>query len=262
MLRTLAVAISFLTIVPVSTGPVAPETITRSAVFFPLAGWLVGFVMAGAGWLLLAAGLTPLVAAVIMVILAAWLTRGLHLDGVADLCDGLGGSHEPERRLAIMKDSATGAFGVVGLVLLLLLKVAGLAALLGYAEGGPAAERFFLFLMLAFVPAMARFAMTTLAWKSPYPRESGTGHVFVGRVRGSHLLVGGCWLLPVLFALPLAACGPGCLAGAFLFPLLAAVFLRRRACRMLGGVTGDVLGASCECGEALGWLGIVLFFGP
>src|SRR3989339_509994 len=95
--------------------------------------------------------------------LAGWLIGGL-----------LGGGQTQERRLAIMKDSAIGAFGVIGLVLLLVLKIACLASLL--INGG---ELFFFVLLAA--PVTARWAMAALACGGPYPRGGGTGHAFVGK---------------------------------------------------------------------------------
>ncbi|MBU3936253.1 MAG: adenosylcobinamide-GDP ribazoletransferase, partial [Proteobacteria bacterium] len=115
MLLAVRIAIAFLTILPARLPAELPaDGLRRSAGFFPLAGWLIGGFLAGEAWLCVWAGLPPLVSAVLLVALGAWLTRGLHRDGLADLLDGLGGGQTPERRLAIMKDSATGAFGVIG----------------------------------------------------------------------------------------------------------------------------------------------------
>jgi adenosylcobinamide-GDP ribazoletransferase len=260
MLRSIAVAISFLTIIPVRTTGVSQETLARSGAFFPLAGWIIGVAMAGCGWLMLVAGLAPLPAAVLLVAFEAWLTRGLHLDGVADLFDGMGGSFEAEKRLAIMKDSATGAFGVVGIVLVLLLKTAGLFSLLTLVQTWLDFSTFVLFICLAFVPAASRWAMMTLAWKSRYPRKNGTGQMFVGQITVKEIFVGFLFLLPVLAAgISHTSIFIG-IAAVFYITMLPSFWLRYRAHELLGGVTGDVLGASCEFGEALGWLAVTLFF--
>ena len=259
MVRAAAVAISFLTIIPVKIAEVSPETLARSGAFFPLAGWVIGIALAGLAKLLLAAGLPPLPAAVLLVACSAWLTRGLHLDGVADLLDGMGGGHEPRRRLAIMKDSATGAFGVIGIGIVLLLKTAALSSVLSMAQAGPEPVALAAFTALAFVPAAARWAMTTLAWKSRYPRESGTGHPFVGKITGRDLGVGLLFLLPVLWAAALYSGGLVRIGAVFYITMVPSLWLRYRAHELLGGVTGDVLGASCEFGEALGWLAVTLF---
>jgi adenosylcobinamide-GDP ribazoletransferase len=172
------------------------------------------------------------------------LTRGLHLDGLADLLDGLGGGQTPERRLAIMKDSAIGAFGVIGLVVLLVLKVACLASLFANGE-----ETFFFVLFAA--PVAARWAMATLACGVQYPRASGTGHAFVGKVGLGELALGGLFMAPLCW---------GGVTGVVVITasLLPALWLRFKATKALGGVTGDVLGAACELGEVFGWLAAVV----
>jgi len=246
MLLAARIAIAFLTILPVRLPAELPgDGLKRSAGFFPLAGWLIGGFLAGWAWLCVRAGLPPLVSAVLLVGLGAWLTRGLHLDGLADLLDGLGGGQTPERRLAIMKDSAIGAFGVIGLVLLLVLKVACLAALV--ANGGES-----LFFSLFAAPVAARWAMTTLACGVQYPRASGTGHAFVGKVGMRELALGGLLLAPLIWW--------NWSAGLIIIgvAMLPALWLRFKASRALGGVTGDVLGASCELGEVCGWLAAVV----
>lgn len=248
MLLAAKIAIAFLTILPVRLpAELPPDGFKRSAGFFPLAGWLIGGFLAGCAWLVVWAGLPPLVSAVLLVGLGAWLTRGLHLDGLADLLDGLGGGQTPERRLAIMKDSANGAFGVIGLVLLLVLKVACLASLLANGEG-------FLFFALVAVPVAARWAMSTLACGVQYPRASGTGHAFVGKVGLGELALGSFLLTPLIWwnwSVGLIILGAA---------MLPAFWLRFKASKALGGVTGDVLGASCELGEVCGWLAAVGLF--
>ena len=246
MLLSARIAIAFLTILPARLPAELPaDGLRRSAGFFPLAGWLIGGFLAGGAWLCNWAGLPPLVTAVLVVTCGAWLTRGLHLDGLADLLDGLGGGQTPERRLAIMKDSATGAFGVIGLVLLLVLKVACLASLV--ANGGE-----LLFFALFAAPVVARWAMTTLACGVQYPRATGTGHAFVGKVGLRELALGVLLLAPLIWWNWSAAL---IILGAAILP---AFWLRFKASNALGGVTGDVLGASCELGEVCGWLAAVV----
>ncbi|MDG4474872.1 adenosylcobinamide-GDP ribazoletransferase [Thiovibrio frasassiensis] len=246
MLLTAKIAIAFLTILPVRLPAELPaDGLRRSAGFFPLAGWLIGGFLAGCAWVFMWGGLPPLVSAVLLVACGAWLTRGLHLDGLADLLDGLGGGQTPERRLAIMKDSATGAFGVIGLVLLLGLKVVCLASLL--ANGGQ-----YLFFVLLAAPVAARWGMATLASGVQYPREVGTGHAFVGKVGLAELALGGLLLTPLIWWHWSAGL---IILGAAMLP---ALWLRFKASKALGGVTGDVLGASCELGEVCGWLAAVV----
>ncbi|MFP3983531.1 MAG: adenosylcobinamide-GDP ribazoletransferase [Desulfurivibrionaceae bacterium] len=256
-LRHWALALSFLTIAPLAVSGIIPDDIRRSSTFFPLTGWVIGVVLVLCALGTAAAGMDPLLGGAVLVAIEAWITRGLHLDGVADLCDGLGGGQDPEQRLAIMKDSSTGAFGAVGLVLTLVLKTAGIAVLLDKG----------LFLFIAFVPAAARWAIVILSWCSTYPRKKGTGHPFVELITGKEVLFGFLGLLlPVFilspffrftFRLPIPTLHfPYHLLPVLLvlfFALLPAFYLRIRGNRLLGGVTGDVLGASCEFGEVLGF---------
>ncbi|MEW6595461.1 MAG: adenosylcobinamide-GDP ribazoletransferase [Thermodesulfobacteriota bacterium] len=243
-LRAARVAISFLTILPIPA-PAGMESrdLTRSAAFFPLVGWILGGLL-----LLVAQGLiamfgSGLTTALLLVAVLAWLTRGLHLDGLADLLDGLGGGSEPARRLAIMKDSGIGAFGVIGLILLLGLKASAVADLLP--------ELFADNKMLLIMPLVAgRWAMVLLAWRGCYPREQGTGHAFVGQVGLAEVVVSS------LFVVPLCLLGPAAIL-VLVASLLPAFFLYFKATRALGGITGDVLGASCELGETLGWLALL-----
>lgn len=248
MLLAARIAIAFLTILPARLPAELPtDGLRRSAGFFPLAGWLISGFLAGGAWLCVWAGLPPLVSAVLLVALGAWLTRGLHLDGLADLLDGLGGGQTPERRLAIMKDSAIGAFGVIGLVVLLVLKVACLAVLVANGEEP-------LFFALFAAPVAARWAMATLACGVQYPRASGTGHAFVGKVGSRELALGAFLLTPLIWWNWSAGL---IILGAAMLP---AFWLRLKATKALGGITGDVLGASCELGEACGWLAAVVLF--
>ncbi len=241
MVNGIRIALAFLTILPVApAGDLSGKDLTASAAFFPLAGWVIGGLLAAAAWLAKAIGIPALVTAVLLVGLAALLTRGLHLDGVADVLDGLGGAFEPEKRLAIMKDSAIGTFGVTGLVLLLMLKVGSLAQILA----STAAEKYF---FIASVPAAARWTMITLAYKSRYPRSVGTGHAFVGKIRWSQVAAGMATLLPVLL---FGVSGVALLVSVQITGLM----FRTVANTAFGGVTGDVLGACCEWGEAAGWL--------
>jgi adenosylcobinamide-GDP ribazoletransferase len=241
LLRAVRVAISFCTILPIPA-PAGMESrdLTRAAAFFPLVGWLLGGLLLLAAQVLISLFGSGLTTALVLVALLAWLTRGLHLDGLADLLDGLGGGSEPARRLAIMKDSGIGAFGVIGLILLLGLKATALADLLP--------ELFVDHKVALLIPLVAsRWAMVLLAWKGSYPREQGTGHAFVGQVGLGEVVVSS------LFVLPLCLLGPAAIL-ALLASLLPAFFLYFKATRALGGITGDVLGASCELGEVFGWL--------
>src|SRR5262245_5112371 len=124
-------AVRYLTILPVPGSaarrarPPALADLGRSAVWFPVVGLGLGIVLAGGQWILARVFPSLLVG---LLTIAGWklLTGGLHLDGLADCLDGLAG-RDAEHRLAIMRQSSIGAFGAIGLVLVLLLDVGALA---------------------------------------------------------------------------------------------------------------------------------------
>ena len=121
---TFPLALTFFTKVPWPRPVVAgPEDLARSLFWFPWVGAILGLIFLGA-WSILLKVLPHPAAAALLLCLTVWITGGLHLDGLADTVDGLGGGRDPEARRHIMKDSRVGAFGVLALILALLLKFA------------------------------------------------------------------------------------------------------------------------------------------
>lgn len=242
VLGALGDASAFLTRVPL------PERrdfdLALAAWAFPVVGAVTGLLLGVAG--AVAAGrLGWFVAAVVVVLLEVLLTGALHLDGLADCADGTGG-RDRRARLRIMKDHAVGVYGTAAVVLDLLLKVALLAGLL--ATGSTA----LVVTVTTIVWTLSRTAMLPLAAWLPYAREEGTGRALVdglttGRVGAAGLVaavvVGGATWAGVALTgrgLGLAVLGPvATVAGV---TLLTARWARRT----LGGVTGDVLGATAE----------------
>jgi adenosylcobinamide-GDP ribazoletransferase len=199
----------------------------------PLVGLLLGLVAAAV--LEGAAQVSgPLLAAVLAVAVLALLTRGLHLDGLADTADGLASYRTPERSLAVMRSPETGPLGIAVLVLVLLVQVAALQACLAAGRGGTS-------LVLAVV--VGRLAVTAACTPAtPAASPTGLGSVVAGTVRMPVALV---------LALLVAAAGATVLPTvqsvvAVALALAAALLLLRHAVRRLGGVTGDVLGALVE----------------
>jgi adenosylcobinamide-GDP ribazoletransferase len=242
---TFPLALTFLTICPWPRLPLAgPQELARSMFWFPWVGALLGLIYWGAfqGLIIIFPGAAVSALLLALTVLA---TRGLHLDGLADALDGLVGGGTPETRLAIMKDSRLGAFGAVGLILILLLKF---AFLLNIAEEGKAVA-------LLLFPILSRWGMVVLAYLSPYARpEGGLGQAMTSGVSRTTALgaTGSALALTfVIFGLP----GLCLLAGVGMLVMV----LRAFSCRKIGGITGDVLGAANELGETL-VLGGVLFF--
>ncbi|MFI5617352.1 adenosylcobinamide-GDP ribazoletransferase [Streptomyces sp. NPDC051567] len=208
----------------------------------PLAGLAVGLLAAVPGVLLLLLGGGPLLAAAVTVAVPAALTRGLHLDGLADTADGLGSAKPAGEALRVMKQSDIGPFGVVTLLFALLVQVAALAEV--YAGGW---GRGALAVVLAAVTA--RLAMT-LASRAGVPaaRPEGLGAAVAGAVphRVAAAVTALVLALAALAALPLGLPSAAQHVAAVLAALLAAELLLRRCVRRFEGVTGDVFGALAE----------------
>ena len=229
-IQDLALAVSFLTVLPAPQVPYQPGALGRAGRWFPAVGLVIGGLLAGSHWLL-SQFFPPLLAAGLTVTLWAALTGGLHLDGLADCCDGLLAATSRERRLEIMRDPRTGAFAVVGLVLFLLLKVASLAAL-------PAATA-----VLLLAPTWARWLLLWVA-RQPLARPSGLGADFAAGLSSRSQ----AWALILPVALLLSFPTPKVLL-AILVATGITWFVIRMARLRLGGVTGDVYGLVVELSE-------------
>lgn len=239
MWKHLSLAFSFLTIVPLPFSgkePVRDQDLAGCFTFFPLVGAFLGTMLALTAALLHTV-MPPLVLAAFLTALLALMTRGLHLDGLADLADGIGGGYTVERRLAIMKDSHIGAFGTIALIVFLSMKMAAIHALILQEAWAP----------LLLTPALSRLAMVTTAYGMPYARaEGGLGKPFLQSMTRSHLA--GAAFLCALWCLPVSLyCTIGLTGAAF----LCVILLRRLSRRALHGVTGDVLGAANEIVETM-----------
>ena len=222
----------------------------RAFVWYPFVGLLIGLLLAGTAWLLGWTTLTLPVQAGLLLLLWTGITGGLHLDGVMDSCDALFAPVSLERRLAILKDVHTGAFGVIGLFFVLGLKWALLADLLGRSALWP---------VLLLAPLWGRWMLIWAAQRFPYARpqaslgsamtaglsrrELGIASLYTGLVQ-----IGiGVWQ-PLLF-------------GALLAPLAGLLLARWAAAKLGGGLTGDLYGFLCEGVELFVLLAAALLAG-
>ncbi|CAM5564327.1 adenosylcobinamide-GDP ribazoletransferase [Streptomyces abikoensis] len=208
----------------------------------PLAGLAVGAASATAGGVLLALGSGPLLAAVAAVAVPAVLTRGLHLDGLADVADGLGSGKPADGALRIMKQSDIGPFGVVTLLLVLLAQVAALSGAYGASPLRGA--------IAALTAAVTARCALTLACRPSVPaaRPEGLGAAVAGAVpvRGALAATAAVLASCAAWGTFLGPYGPLRTAAAAVAGLLCAELLLRRCVRRFGGVTGDVFGALAE----------------
>ncbi|MGH7255438.1 MAG: adenosylcobinamide-GDP ribazoletransferase, partial [Nitrospirales bacterium] len=169
--------------------------------------------------------------------------RGLHQDGVADTLDGLAGGRTPAERLAIMRDGRIGALGATGLVVILLLRYAGFTALLGADEwqaGG--------WMVLLCMPVIGRSAMVLGTVVAPYARpEGGLGAPFLAGVTWQDV----AWAVVVAGGVLLGFLGLAGFCVGIALAVGVAWGIGIMARRLLGGITGDTLGAVNELAETL-----------
>lgn len=228
------VAWQLLTAIPLGRPRAATSRPGGAAAWFPLVGLIIGALLVISDFLLSRA-LPPLPASALLLVVWVAITGGLHLDGFIDCCDGLLVAKPAEQRLAIMKDSRVGAFGVVGAICLLLLKYSALA---GLSTGDRLP-------WLLVAPVLSRWVMVWAAWRYPTARPDGFAAWFRQGLDWRHVAAAGG--LAVLVALAVAGvAGLLSFAAIWLGALLFAMWVQRR----IPGLTGDVYGALNELGEA------------
>lgn len=243
LLRGLITAIRTLTTLRVP-GKDAKEFST-SLYFFPFVGGLVGIAVGASVYLLDRYLGWREIAAAAGLLVSVRMTGCLHMDGLADVCDSFGG-HSREKKLAIMKDSSVGVFGVVGVVLCLLVKYLCLLRL----------DSFTPLLVIPAAFAISRASQVGVMVGLPYARVEGTAGSFVENAALRHLISA------VVLALALAwfmACQAGLVLAAA--AMVVTVALRIWAKRTLGGVTGDVIGFTNEIVETVCLLAAAILLG-
>jgi len=204
----------------------------RAAVWYPLAGLVIG-ALTWLTWQGATLVFPAWVAGIVTLIVWVMLTGGLHLDGLADCCDGLFVSAAPERRLEIMKDPHVGAFGVIGLIMTLFLKAAGLASLTPISS--------FSILLAA---SLARWCILPLGLM-PLARPSGMAADFVSGFQRSFILWGA--IIPLTLVILLGLRGILSLVAGVGATALIIWLAKSR----IGGVTGDVFGMIVEIVETV-----------
>ncbi len=242
-------ALRFLTVIPLPfRRQPTPEEFGGALYYFPAVGLIIGLLLAILYYIL--QFVLPPTTAIVIVIAAMVLIHGaLHVDGFIDTCDGLAGNKPAEERWKIMKDSRVGAFGVIGAVLLFLIKFAALISL----------PRNLILPALVLMPLLSRWSIVYAVMAYPYARPSGLGTTFKQYARWSGfvpvtlgtlaaaIIVLWCRSIPYPYA---AALGTAC--GVWLITLAGTKYLNRK----FAGLTGDSYGAINEIAE----VGTVLVF--
>ncbi|WP_456267224.1 adenosylcobinamide-GDP ribazoletransferase [Kushneria sp. AK178] len=242
-------SVSFLTRLPVRIrGEVTPQSLGRCHRWFSLTGALIGLALA-----LVYASLEAFLPASITVFLilglSLWLTGALHEDGLADCMDGLGGGQSVAQRLAIMKDSRVGSYGVLALIVSLVGRWLLLSAL---------AQQDAALVMTALIVShgLSRGLAAVMMGILPYLRYDADSKVQALTGQQRHSDRG--WLIGVATIVALLAAGVASGVMLLLITALLGLILYRWLNRQLGGVTGDALGAVQQMTEMLLYLVLVV----
>jgi adenosylcobinamide-GDP ribazoletransferase len=246
----LRLALTTFTVLPLRPGRVDRAAAGLAMAVAPLVGAALGLVLGGVALGLRLAHAPALVLGAVVVALGVLLSRGLHLDGLADTVDALGSYAGRERALQIMKGPEVGPFGVAAIVLCLLIQAAAVASLAGRPP--PAA--------LAGVVTATATGRLAVAWACrtgvPPARPDGLGALVAGTVAAPAVAAG---------SLAVAAAGLAAVPGrlwqgpvAVAVAVAVALLVLRHAVRRLGGVTGDVLGALVELTTTVAYVILVL----
>jgi adenosylcobinamide-GDP ribazoletransferase len=242
-------AFRFLTIFPLGKGgEVEPRGMAAAMAWFPAVGLALGLMLYGCDRIFQHL-LNQEVADILLIALLAVFSGALHLDGFADTLDGIyGGRGDKTRILAIMKDSRTGAIGVVGLVILLMMKYECLESV-GWNMRAAA---------LIVTPMVARWSQVLMAFGSKYARSEGSlAQPFVEHLELGHFMIATATTAIVLVFAAVKLASPAVLfimVAAGVFALLSRMYFLRK----IGGVTGDTIGAVSETCEVLVLLGFVV----
>ncbi|MFH0769515.1 MAG: adenosylcobinamide-GDP ribazoletransferase [Chloroflexota bacterium] len=235
-------ALSFLTIIPLPRRlEIKTEAIERSIVYFPLVGLIIGLMLVGLNWVLGLLLPTVLVNGLLIVALTV-ITGALHLDGFVDTCDGIGGIKTVEARWAAMRDSRTGAFGVIGVFLLLLIKYLSLSSV----------PQNLLMATLVLMPVIGRWAMVYAVFAHSYAKTAGLGNLFKQGANWQRFALATIIFLVIAIGLALLAnvnyfylASLAIIVGVWVIVIIMSTYFKRK----FSGLTGDTYGAINEVAE-------------
>jgi adenosylcobinamide-GDP ribazoletransferase len=212
-----------------------------STVYFPIVGAVIGLILAGLSWLF---GLfLPLVIVNALLIVSLVIISGaLHLDGFIDTCDGIAGHKTVEDRWEVMHDSRAGAFGIVGVVLLLMVKYAALSSV---PENS-------LMATLVLMTVVSRWTMVYAVFAYPYARPSGLGKTLKQGTSWQGFTIATIITLAAVIGLSRWAdikyfflVGPALMLTILVIVVAMSEYFKRK----FSGLTGDTYGAICEVTE-------------
>ncbi|MBI4650053.1 adenosylcobinamide-GDP ribazoletransferase [Candidatus Desantisbacteria bacterium] len=229
------IAFQFLTILPIKIkSELKDADFGKSIIYFPLVGLAIGALLASIT--LFSNFLPNMVMAAIIILLSVIITGAIHLDGFIDTCDGLYGFRTKERSLEIMRDSHVGAMGIIGIVVLMLIKFSILVSYL------PLNLWKYLILMTTF----ARWTQVLSCFTSDYARKDGKGKNFIKYCGKKEFLIGTVFTFAI-FLLLKGIWGIILLSLSTIFILLIITYIKKK----INGMTGDTIGAVSEMAEVV-----------
>jgi adenosylcobinamide-GDP ribazoletransferase len=235
-------ALQFLTIIPIKAKKeIDAKRLSLSAAYFPLVGLILGLMLAGVNKLLLFFPVEQFFRSVILVIFLIVLTRGLHLDGLADTSDALLSSRDKQQMLQIMRDSHIGTMGVLSLICIILLKLVLLYSL----------NSKLINISLILMCLLSRYALVFAMFLFPYIRSEGKAKVFVERMNWKIFSLA---TTTTLFCAIIVWGLKGLLV--FLPVVIFIILIGKLITQKIGGMTGDTLGAINELVETFVLLNI------
>jgi adenosylcobinamide-GDP ribazoletransferase len=214
---------------------------------FPLVGLIIGGILVGLNYGLNYILPTPVVNVILIVALVI-ITGAMHLDGLSDTCDGIAGHKSVEERWKVMHDSRTGAFGVVGVVLILLAQYVTLNSV-------PADK---MTAVLLFMPSVSRWAMVYAIFAFPYARPTGLGKAYKEATRWQHFIIATVLVLAIAGGLyPLFyVTGFMAMGGVLIVATAFAFYLKYK----FAGLTGDTYGAINEVAEVMTLVFVIIIY--
>ena len=247
-LRLFFIALQFFTRIPIPRWVgFDPAWLHQASRYFPAVGWVVALVTA-AVYALATLLWPPAVAVVLSTVAGIWLTGAFHEDGFADVCDGFGGGMTAERVLEIMKDSRVGAYGAIGIMLMLLCKITLLLSL-------PAS---YVIPALFIAHPLSRLASCSLIWCLDYARLEGKAKPLAQHMSNAEWLIGIVTVaLPVAGILYFSVIPLTSFFSGLSLLILASWWLARLFVRRIGGYTGDCLGTVQQLSEVAFYLGLL-----
>ncbi|MBP1224702.1 adenosylcobinamide-GDP ribazoletransferase [Flavobacterium sp. 1355] len=233
-----------------------PDYLNKATRYFPLIGWIVGSISFLA-YFLFSFFLSVEIAVILAIIASILITGAFHEDGFADVCDGFGGGWTKEKILMIMKDSAIGAYGAIGLVLLFLLKFKLLSEAVLYYQTNYALSSFLIFLLFVSAHALSRLTAISIIFTHEYSRDDATSKSKPIAKSNTWKEIIGAFIFGLIPLLALSYFKYQILL--VLIPVfLTRYFLARYFQKWIDGYTGDCLGATQQVCEVVYYLSLFL----